>query len=88
LATANGYFGTDLSNDHPIGITYDNTATGDTAFVDPAVVATNLGVPLATALPGTKVECSSCHSVHDTTYMPFLRISNDNSAICLACHVK
>ncbi len=33
------------------------------------------------------VECASCHDPHTETGT-FLRISNDNSAVCLACHTK
>ena len=33
------------------------------------------------------VECASCHDPH-TTNATFLRISNANSAVCLACHTK
>ena len=33
------------------------------------------------------VECASCHDPH-TTNQTFLRVSNANSAVCLACHVK
>ena len=33
------------------------------------------------------VECASCHDPH-TTNPTFLRISNDGSAVCLACHNK
>ncbi len=81
--------GTNLSNDHPISITYDTTA--DTAFV--AASAGKVGtLPLfgTTAAPGAgdQVECASCHSVHDDSIMPFLRKSNAGSALCLTCHIK
>lgn len=33
------------------------------------------------------VECASCHDPH-TENVTFLRISNDSSAVCLACHTK
>jgi predicted CXXCH cytochrome family protein len=35
-----------------------------------------------------RVECPSCHNVHDPTVAPFLRISNAGSAICVRCHEK
>lgn len=81
-----GNLGKDLSNDHPISIGYLITADG--AFNAPATV--NSTLPL---FPGTQdatyqVECASCHNVHNNAITPFLRISNDNSAICLTCHVK
>jgi len=33
------------------------------------------------------VECASCHDPHSEN-TTFLRISNNNSAVCLACHTK
>lgn len=33
------------------------------------------------------VECASCHDPH-TSNQTFLRVSNDGSAVCLACHNK
>lgn len=39
---------------------------------------------------GPSVECGSCHDPHSDTAQPvsFMRISNTNSAVCLACHTK
>lgn len=36
------------------------------------------------------VECGSCHDPHNEVAQPvqFMRISNANSAVCLACHIK
>jgi len=34
------------------------------------------------------VECASCHDPHNNAAGTFLRISNTNSDVCLACHVK
>jgi len=34
------------------------------------------------------VECASCHDPHNPANGTFLRVSNDNSDVCLACHVK
>ena len=34
------------------------------------------------------VECASCHDPHDPSNGTFLRIANNTSAVCLACHVK
>jgi len=78
--------GPDLRNDHPISVTYDNTASGDTAFHDPASF-TNV------QLANGAVECSSCHNPHDADgpandTATFLRASNAGSALCLECHIK
>jgi predicted CXXCH cytochrome family protein len=74
-----------LTNDHPISITYDITA--DTAF---KAVATVEGAGLVFyGAGGDQVECATCHNPHLTTgTVSFLRISNTNSALCLACHDK
>jgi len=34
------------------------------------------------------VECASCHDPHSDANPTFLRVSNEGSAVCLACHVK
>jgi predicted CXXCH cytochrome family protein len=78
--------GTNLSDDHPIGFTYDGAlATLDGHLVTPAsgsqVVA---DVPLFSA----KMECGSCHNAHDNSLGDFLRVNNAGSALCLKCHVK
>jgi predicted CXXCH cytochrome family protein len=75
--------GTDLSDDHPISITYDSTlATADGELEDPSTIS-----PLV--LFNSKLECATCHDVHATnTYDELLRISNDASALCLKCHAK
>ncbi len=74
--------GTDLSNDHPISITYDPAQ-------DPNFNAASNGKVGPLPLYGTnndQVECASCHNPHDNSNRPFLRMSNDNSALCLTCH--
>lgn len=78
------HLGADLTNDHPISVTYD--AAQDPAFVTPASGAVN-GLPLFGAAKN-QVECSSCHNVHDNTNAPFLRTANGGSVLCLKCHVK
>jgi predicted CXXCH cytochrome family protein len=46
-------------------------------------------IPLYGAGSGTLgIECTSCHDPHLTTNGKFLRVSNNASALCLACHVK
>ncbi|MCU7796111.1 MAG: cytochrome c3 family protein [Candidatus Thiodiazotropha sp. (ex Myrtea spinifera)] len=79
-----GGLGTDLSNDHPISLTYNVTQDAD--FVAPVGSQVN-GLQLFGGT-GDQVECGTCHSVHDNTNEPFLRMSNAGSALCLACHVK
>jgi predicted CXXCH cytochrome family protein len=78
--------GQDLKNDHPISFVYDATLSlsdgGLVSPVDSFMVVK--GIPLYQS----KVECASCHNVHDNTNEPFLRSTNVGSALCLKCHIK
>jgi predicted CXXCH cytochrome family protein len=104
-----GNIGTDLSNDHPVGLDYAKAQ----ASLDPDQLAgteqaTN-GIllrlwPVADVKKtlgnflfnsdgtagdnGTQMECASCHKVHDPFNPPFLRVTNNMSHLCLACHNK
>jgi len=37
---------------------------------------------------GPSVECASCHDPHTPNNGTFLRVSNNQSGLCLSCHVK
>ena len=75
--------GLDLSNDHPIAVSYPTIPTARfKAPPDP-----QNGWP-GVKLFGGKVECATCHNVHDPSITPFLRKSNAGSALCLTCHSK
>lgn len=81
-----------------------NTAQGDTINSSPVWwVDTTTGTAnqrdktdmflYTRTLAGTAqpfVECGSCHDPHESTARPvaFMRISNDSSAVCTACHLK
>ena len=91
LNTAPGYIGTDLTLSHPIGITYTTaTATADGTLHNPAVQTSGLGSTIdADLLVATKVECSSCHDVHnDSSIAKLLRIDMTGDALCVTCHNK
>ncbi len=83
--TPDGTFGTraNLSDDHPVSFTWNNNVPG---IFDPGEW-TGVG---ATALKlfNNRMECSTCHNVHDNTNAPFLRMSNADSAMCTTCHDK
>ena len=94
LITGTAKLGTDLSNDHPISFPYDlalvnadkATGGGIAGLVTPAsaseVVA---GIPLFNG----KLECASCHDVHNKhTIAKLLNSTNVGSALCLKCHIK
>jgi len=125
-ATSASMLGTDLKNDHPIGIQYcggwDGSTCKDGDFVSPSSnggsgstaqywVNTSAGGGNARqkqdmilytrsfAVNGSlgagyygSVECASCHDPHNaafaTNQVSFLRVSQTNSGVCLACHVK
>jgi predicted CXXCH cytochrome family protein len=84
-SSSHAYVGTDLTNDHPVGVTYD-------ASQDPTGFYAVTGVP--TSYPdrllddGLYVECISCHNPHDNTFSNFLIESNESSNLCLRCHIK
>ena len=76
---------TDLSDDHPISISWDTNDDGlrDDIGTPPEVAGESI-------LYGAsqQIECASCHDVHDNTNAPFLRVDNAASALCLSCHDK
>lgn len=88
--------GVNLSNDHPISLTYDNTADGDgtnfktvSAITSTTVSPEEGGITLYTVSgDADQMECGSCHNPHNTSNPTFLRKSNAASALCLTCHVK
>jgi len=117
--------GTDLKNDHPVGIQYGGGGYSTAALTGPSTdpdfraannavvggirtwwvdseVAPNgarnktdmilytrgpTGGYLNQAAAEPFVECASCHDPHTATTM-FLRTVNDNSRVCLSCHIK
>jgi predicted CXXCH cytochrome family protein len=83
--------GTDLSDDHPISITYDATlATADGELFDPTTQTTVLGGTIdGDLLFGGQVQCASCHDVHNHyNNASLLVIPNSDSDLCLTCHNK
>lgn len=94
----------DLTNDHPVSITYvvgaaSLRATGDTlptGSYAQAWVTPDGGTTVASLLRSGKVECGSCHDPHNATgiaqdtskQVNYLRHSNKNSELCFGCHNK
>ena len=88
--TGSANLGTDLSDDHPIGIEYP---TGDPAnYHDPATFSPGInggtGVQLVEISGLDRVECASCHHVHNNGLGNFLRVPLEESYLCLECHNK
>ena len=83
--------GTVLGNDHPVSIDYTTALASQKGHMyDPSTAASGLGSTIASdLLYQNKVECSSCHDVHnDYGVAGMLKKSNAGSALCLTCHNK
>jgi predicted CXXCH cytochrome family protein len=82
--------GTDQRNDHPISFIYDAAlATADGKLWNPNTHPSGIGngTITQTMLFNNKMECASCHDVHNTTGIThLLRKTNAASALCLTCH--
>jgi len=85
-----------LQNHHPIGFDYGEVAALDNEIKDPTseLLGGSGGNPNALTINdllwGGKVECSSCHDVHNTknTGMKFVWVEDTGSQLCLSCHAK
>ena len=93
VMTGGAVLDTDLSNDHPVSITYTaTTAANDGGLSDPTT--TNVPISGTTIQQymlsgGDSVECSSCHDVHNSTgFGALLKVDNAGSQLCLTCHTK
>lgn len=81
--------GTNLTNDHPVNFTFDaSLVTRDTTRRGGIV---GLNDPTAAAIDNLldasdKVQCTSCHNPHSSTYVAFLRINPAQSQLCTTCH--
>ena len=84
-SASDAYVGVDLSDDHPVGITYD-ASRDPTGFVPKT--GNSLLYPDKLLSEDLYVECSSCHDPHDNTYGNFLVESNASSDLCARCHTK
>ena len=86
IASGANILGTDLSNDHPISITYQDDLN---SFLNTATSLSGVKLFPSNAT-GSKVQCSSCHDVHNWgvsgTTAPFLRVTMAGSALCKTCH--
>ncbi|MEI8290408.1 MAG: cytochrome c3 family protein [Verrucomicrobiota bacterium] len=77
-----------LTSDHPISFVYNGAlATADKHLnTPPSLNYADAGSQLP--LYAGKLECATCHAVHDNTYGKFLRIANTGSAMCRTCHTQ
>jgi hypothetical protein len=92
----NNIINANLNRTHPISIAY---SLDDPYLNDPATTIMGSSGMIADVLDEGRLECSSCHDVHDqetVTGTPLLRVANWGnyvnvdaaSALCFTCHVK
>jgi predicted CXXCH cytochrome family protein len=82
-----------LGNHHPIGFDVDAAVSIDTELRSPDTSYLGTAGTVRDHLYGpgsTKLECGSCHSVHNTgnTGEALLWRSDQDSRLCLTCHAK
>jgi len=80
----------DLRNHHPISFDYAQVITdGDTEI---RAVGSTMGTKtIADYLVNGKVECSTCHEVHngpEAVGAKLTLVDDTRSALCLTCHIK
>jgi hypothetical protein len=86
-----------LTNNHPISITYDNLA--DPGLHDPLTAVMDNGDTVASLLVNGRVECSTCHDVHNRESVPNTHLLREStkgadvtgagaSDLCFVCHDK
>ncbi len=75
---------THMEKNHPLGVPLPAAKPGFSSYV---ASDGGTGVWYVTSSNNLQyVQCQSCHDPHNTTVMPFLRISNAGGAICSSCH--
>lgn len=77
-------FGNNLGDDHPVSVTYPSSLIDKQFNPQPGDGEFDNGVKLFNG----KVECASCHDVHNVDTRPFLRTGLEGSALCVTCHLK
>ena len=101
MISAANNLGNSLKDDHPIGFTFDTAlATSKGSMFDPATKTVTIGASptksgtiAALMLYSGKMECSSCHDVHNTFTVGangsgMVKMASAGSALCVACHNK
>ncbi|MBP6335109.1 MAG: cytochrome c3 family protein [Bacteroidia bacterium] len=84
--TSDARVGLDLRDDHPISFVYDSLQAGGVWDKTHVFSGTKRVSDLLDA--NSKVQCTSCHLVHSNPNGYLLNMSNQGSALCLACHKK
>jgi predicted CXXCH cytochrome family protein len=84
LSSTYAFVGLNLSDDHPVAVTYDQSRDND--FWPKTGVPTQ--TPDKLLYQQSTVECTSCHDPHSTDWPDFLVMDNSGSQLCLSCHTK
>jgi predicted CXXCH cytochrome family protein len=90
------YMGTIPNNNHPISFIYDTAlAAKDADLYDPSTKPSGMIGSTASIktdmLFSNRMECASCHDVHNTKAVPGTKLlvkDSAGSALCLTCHNK
>lgn len=87
------FLGTDLSNDHPISMGYQDAIDNGDLELNPITTTFEGSATIEDVLDGAgNVQCSSCHDVHDSdpgvVSAKLLRSSMASSGLCTKCHIK
>jgi len=86
-----GNLGIDLGTHHPVSFVYNSAlAAVNKGLKDPVVSSSGLGGTIARdLLSKQRVECTSCHDVHNEKG-DLLSITNSagSTGLCLVCHTK
>jgi len=82
--------GTDLSDDHPVGVYWDHQTLMPTPTCATCHASGHHSPPSPVGgelrFYNRRVECGSCHNAHSNDQTKFLRKTVAGSAICLHCH--
>jgi predicted CXXCH cytochrome family protein len=82
-------------HDHPISFIYDSAMAAKNKYLfDPSTrfsgVTGSTGTIDADMLFSKRMECASCHDVHNTKTVPGTKLlvkTTEGSALCLTCHI-
>jgi len=93
MMPASGIIGSggDMTKEHPISFEYTQAlADADGGLHDPTITNSGLGSTITNdMLFANKMECASCHDVHNSLGVPnLLKMVNTDSELCLTCHDK
>jgi predicted CXXCH cytochrome family protein len=90
--TSYAFIGTNLADDHPVGVLYTGGALGTTGWKSESAVG-GVGLKLYAGQGGVTVECASCHEPHGDSDgatggvgSGFLRVAIGE--LCSGCHTK